>query len=25
VKNYTPAEVDSLFQTIKQFCPIGND
>ena len=25
VKNYTPAEVDSLLQTIKHVCPIGND
>ncbi|MFN9981998.1 MAG: hypothetical protein ACK53Y_18885, partial [bacterium] len=25
VKNYTPAEVDSLLQTIKRVCPIGND
>jgi hypothetical protein len=25
VKNYTPAEVDPLLQTIKHVCPIGND
>jgi hypothetical protein len=25
VKNYTPAEVDCLLQTIKHVCPIGND